>query len=223
MSLALDATGSPHLSYYNYEENFLKHACWTEKGWEIQVVDGISCTPNTSPAVLDSAGGWHIVCGGTERSLQYAYLNFGASQWIAETIGNGINPTLSLDTSGQPHVSYLGYTEAGDWVLQYAHKADNAWKTLTVNDMGEGGISELSLDMDTSGNPHLVYYKDWPESTLNYAHWTGTEWDIRIIDDSIGTLYVPALTAIRLDSSDRVHICYLDPLSNDLLYVRIEP
>jgi len=60
MSMALDSSGNPHMSYYDDTNNCLKYAQWTGSSWEIQTVEGGG--GSYSSLVLDSSGNPHISC-----------------------------------------------------------------------------------------------------------------------------------------------------------------
>jgi hypothetical protein len=69
------------------------------------------------------------------------------------------------------------------------------WYIYTVDGTkGSGGASSIALD--SRGNPHIAYHH-WQNGSLNYAHWNGTSWHLRVIDWVDNTGKTPS---IALDS-----------------------
>ncbi|MDW8064406.1 MAG: carboxypeptidase regulatory-like domain-containing protein, partial [Anaerolineae bacterium] len=74
MSLALDGTGNPHISYYDASNGALKYARWTGSGWEIQKVDAGGDVGQYTSLALDSAGNPHIsYYDASNGALKYAH------------------------------------------------------------------------------------------------------------------------------------------------------
>ena len=65
---------------------------------------------------------------------------------------------------------------------------------------------------DSNNNPHISYYEN-PNEDLKYAKWTGTDWQIEVVDSDgeVGTY-----TSIALDSNDLPHIIYYDETDGNL-------
>lgn len=66
--------------------------------------------------------------------------------------------------------------------------------------MGSAGF----LALDSHDNPHIIYITS--ASELMYARWTGTAWDLQIVDAS-GRVRGPCYLAV--DSNGTPHISYL--------------
>jgi len=99
-------------------------------------------------------------------------------------------PTLPIITTGQSSMPL------GDGVT---------WHIKTVD---ESDLSCVSLDVDSSGHPHITYYKrQGPEfhGDLKYAAWDGTDWQIETVDSGE---YTTGYACLALDGSGRAHISY---------------
>jgi len=86
-SIAVDSEGNPHISYYDYTNNYLKYAKWTGSTWTIQIVDSAgygNMNVYTSIAV-DSADNPHIsYYDVTHDYLKYA--KWTGSEWTIQTV-----------------------------------------------------------------------------------------------------------------------------------------
>jgi hypothetical protein len=177
-SIALDSYGYPHISYFSYNDfdnNILKYATWNGSSWDIETVDsdygGLFFGGWTSLA-LDSSGNPHIsYCLDSdyyEDDLQYAAWN--GSSWDIQVVDSGygdavgVNSSLALDSSGNPHISYYDYTNKD---LKYAAWNGSSWDIQTVD--SDGDVGEFtSLALDSSDRPHISYH-DNTNRDLKYA------------------------------------------------------
>jgi hypothetical protein len=108
-SLALDANGYPHISYYDYTNYNLKYAAWNGSTWNIQTVDNDLDVGEYSSLALDSSGNPRI----SYYDYWNGFLKYAAwtgSTWsiqLVDTSGDvGWYSSLALDASGYPHISY---------------------------------------------------------------------------------------------------------------------
>ncbi len=108
-SLALDASGYPHISYSGG-----RYAVWNGSSWDIQ-------TPGFNGSLaLDADGYAHIsYYDDTNDDVKYAAWN--GSSWDIETVDSagraGWHSFLALDASGHAHISYYDISNAD---LKYA-------------------------------------------------------------------------------------------------------
>ena len=117
-SLALDAQGNPHVSYYAAGK--LKHA-YKNGTWHTEMVDGQGDVGFYSSLALDAQGNPRISYWDVSRGrLKYAYKSGGWRTEVVDSKGKvGLYSSLALDAAGRPHVSYYDATTRS---LKYARR-----------------------------------------------------------------------------------------------------
>lgn len=203
-SLALDANGYPHISYYDSVNTALKYAFQDENGWHIQIIDSEGNVGARSSLGLDTLNMPHIsYSDDTNLALKYAYFN--GSNWSLETVDStGASPSnnsLAMDHNNLPHISY--YDAAQD-KPKYAYWTGSAWEIQTI-DLAYGG-QFTSIAVDSNNLPHIsILIKFYSIYHLRYAHWNGSAWDIQEVDsDNYAGIY----SSITVDENDRPVIAY---------------
>ena len=208
-SLALDNNGNPHITYFNNDTGFIKYTRRTESSWETQIVDKAGKAGLYPSLALDQSNCPHI----SYLDTSYGELKFAhwtGSAWDIQVVDSssftGYFTSLVLDSYGYPHISYYDLIY-GD--LRYARWTGISWEIQTVDSPAEGSLYTVgwytSLALDMNDNPHISYF-DENAVAVKYAHWTGTNWDIQVIDrtNALWTKY----TSIAVDSQNRPHITY---------------
>jgi len=118
--------------------------------------------------------------------------------------------SLALDRLDRPRISYTWVF--GSWPvfyshLKYAQWTGNSWNRQVVVDTGSIGWG-TSLALDNNDNPHIsynYYYYRSPNdqlSMLQYAKWTGSNWQISIV-----SMYDSHLS-LALDNGNLPHIAH---------------
>lgn len=215
--LALDSTNTPHVLYSKWSGGQLRYAVLTGSTWNVQTISQPSWVDSPGIAI-DKTGNIHIIFR-TNLILNYAKLV--GSSWTTETVEtagrNGYGSSLTTDSNGNPHISYVAYVEDGKEPLKYAKKSGSTWTIQTVD--SSGICFYTSLTLDSNGNPHISYsYKATQTSSdiiLKYAKWSGSAWNIQtVVSTNIGYF-----TSIVLDSNNNPQICY-DDYSGSLKYTK---
>jgi hypothetical protein len=188
-------------------------------GWLIQTVDPDPFTGGISLA-LDSVGNPHVsYIGYNENDFKHylKYASFVDSSWKIQTVVSlgipgysdslrSLDSHLSIDSHGNPHISY-----SDNGTLCYATWNNSTWNIQTIDTNEEYS----SLALDSSGNPHISYivspvffnasnYYIQNNSSLKYASWTGSKWNIDTIFSSNALLGI----SLALDSAGNPHISY---------------
>ena len=212
-SLAIDANGNPHISYYDGTNYDLKYTYKSGGTWYIETVDATDAVVWFTSLELDANGNPHIsYYDYTNGDLKYAYKSGGS--WYTETVDAmgdvGRYTSLAIDANGNPHISYYDHTN-GD--LKYAYKSGGSWNIETVDATGIVGW-DTSLELDANGNPHISYY-DNTNLDLKYTYKSGGTWYIETVD---ATGNVGQYTSLALDANGNPHISYSDVTNYDLKY-----
>ena len=242
-SIALDAGGYPHISYYDTTNEDLKYARWTGSAWDglaspagPDSVDTAGDVGGYTSIALDANGYPHISYrDATSGDLKYARWTGSAWDGLAspagpdsvDTAGDvGFYTSIVLDAGGYPHISYY---DATNGYLKYARWTGSAWDGLAGPagpdsvDTAESVGLYTSIALDAGGYPHISYY-DNTNSDLKYARWTGSAWDGLASPagpDSVDTAGVVGFdTSIALDAGGYPHISYYDATNGDLKYAR---
>jgi len=168
-SLALDASGSPRISYYDNNNIDLKYAwcesdCHMQDNWQSIKVDDADVW--SVSLALDNNGNPHIsyhdFSGGDD--LKYAWCESDChiqDNWQIVTVDEigsvGWSTSLALDNSGNPHISYVDFTNSA---LKYASCESSCgnqinWQTVTID---PGDVSRYtSIAIDSNGKIHISY------------------------------------------------------------------
>jgi hypothetical protein len=216
-SLALDASGNPHVSYFDNTNNDLKYARKSGGVWTIETADGAGSVGEYTSLALDASGNPHISYFNiSNEDIKYARKSGGV--WTIETPVSSLKDlaytSLALDASGNPHISYYDHTSTD---LEYARKSGAFWTRQTVDGSSSSVGLEPSLAVDASGNPHISYY-DLTNGNLKYAHKSAGVWVIETADGAASN--TGRFTSLALDASGNPHVSYYDLTFGDLKYAR---
>ncbi|MDH3328738.1 MAG: hypothetical protein OEM01_05840 [Desulfobulbaceae bacterium] len=164
----------------------------------------------------------HAVAFATDGTMYVAYggdnlylaKKPSGGSWAIETVDSdgavGQYPSLALDSSNRPHISYY---ERHDWKLKYAHWNGASWEVETVDNTGLTG-QYTAIALDSNDNPHISYH-DFTNKDLKYAHWDGSSWKLETVDSS-GSC--GQWSSIAVDIGGVPHIGYYDWQNNGLKY-----
>jgi hypothetical protein len=116
--------------------------------------------------------------------------------------------SIALDTNGTPHIAYSNFQD-----LKYANRASGGWQTGTIDDALKD-IDSVTLKIDASNAAH-VCYSDFYQ--LRFASNRSGSWivsDIGAAQTTPGNLNCN----LALDSAGKIHLSYIDPQADRLLY-----
>lgn len=220
-SLALDSNYRPHISYYDFSNDNLKHAWRTGGTWNIENVDtGGNVGWYTSIAV-DADNRIHIsYFDVTKGDLKYA--RYAGGSWTIRTLDNsgpgkaGMFTSIALESSGKPGIFY---TNGGVGELKFIHSttsnasrwSDPSLVSAYFRDVGQA----TSLALNTAGTP-FISYLDATVGYLKHARTYGPVWYRNYVrSDTINTgLY----SSIALSGEYSPHIAYYEQTKGNLWF-----
>jgi hypothetical protein len=208
-SLALDAAGLPHVSYYAVTSGDLRYASYNGTSWVTETVDSTGNVGQYTSLALDAADRPHISYHDVFGRLKYA--TYSGTTWMSTTVEGGEvgeYTSLALDAAGRPHISYYA---GGSFALKYAFYSGTTWLSETVDNGDVGGYTSLALD--AAGRPHISYH-DAGNYALKYATYSGTAW----VSETLGTNWDGYHTSLVLDAAGYPHISHYSSGSTTLIY-----
>ena len=164
---------------------------------------GGPCFRHTGPLFLRRRAGLLLVVlaatavGGTPTTAHAA--------WTIQTVQtaqfNGSGTALSVQPTGQVHLSYRG---AAGHSLKYATNAygSSPWSLSTVQTItGESTGQYSCIAVDSTGIIHVTFYNDYNHSVLYATNRSGT-WAIQDVESNPAK----ARSAVATDSANRAHV-----------------
>ena len=137
---------------------------------------------------------------------------------LAVNVGGTLVDSLRTP-DGAPIVVY--YSQI-DGAIKVAMLKDNDWVVENIYaysnkaDFGAGFApgNNLSIDLDSNGIPHMVFYDPSTESLI-YAFLSGSDWSISVIDDE----YNPGLyCSLKIFEGNVPHFAYYRAETGDLVH-----
>jgi len=207
-SLAVTASGQPHISYYDARHHTLKHAFKDGTTWVIETVDSAADVGQYTAIALDPTGNPHIsYYDATNGDLKYA--SWTGYAWVIETVDStgdvGQWTSLAFDGNGAPHISFYDVTNAA---LKYTRRTGSAWDIEVIDYAGDAG-KYSSLAVDQTGAAHIAYYKATGDKIL-YAQRPATGWTIQEIASGSQPSWTHQDVSLALDSSGNPHVSYCE-------------
>jgi uncharacterized protein (DUF2141 family) len=206
-SIAVDAAGKVHISYYDYQSKSLKYATNASGSWVISVIESGTVADENTSIAIDSKGKVHIAYEGPNGDLKYATNSTG--EWVIRTIDGGAwtgGPSLAIDSADNVHISYFYLT---NFDLKYATNKSGVWQTFVIVNGGVSGplpYYSSSIAIDKYNNVYITYYDDSPPDSIWYATNASGIWSTQKVDD-VGFLFGRDIS-IAIDSNNYVHIAY---------------
>lgn len=191
-ALVLDEQQYPHICYAAARE--LRYTKWNGSAWETMVV--------SNPESEKEDREWSAQASGSRR---------GQTPPVPPPPVTRCWPSLALDASGRPHISYEGNND-----LKYAYWDGSAWNIHTVDREAEV-VFYTSLVLGHNDHPHISYYAR-QDGSLRYAAWDGLSWRVQTVDaEGTAGFHSP----LALDSHGHPHISYLGDIGAvNLKYAR---
>ena len=211
-SLALNVSGHPRISYWDWTNGHLKYAAKTGGVWINETVDETKNTGEFSSLELDASGQPFISYYDSNQG-NLSFVTLIEDDWTRSTIDNGgvgRYTSLALDSAGNPAIAYQDLL---NMKLKYAGKNGGLWINETVDNSGNVGAYS-SLALDGTGNPAISYY-DAGHGSLRYATKSGGLWSCTTVDSTGNPGFY---TSLALDTSGNPGISYYDGVGRDLKF-----
>ena len=204
-SIALDGSGNPHIGYHG--EGKAKYAIWNGNSWDITAIANTDYNQSNETVImaLDSNNIPHFVFSDLSGGgLQYAVKD--SNGWNIERIdGGGESLSLALSDSGEPHLAYYKYDGAASaYDLIYAQHTVSGWISETLATISEDWDKDVSIRLDSLGQPHIAYFRSPFMVELVYAYKSGAVWT----SQTVQSLVDGGDVSLELDQSDLPHIVY---------------
>ncbi len=144
VSLALDSTEMPQVSYYDFTNRNLKYARRGGAGWQPETVDSTGDVGSHTSLALDAADHPHVSYHDyTDHKLKIAHHD--GVEWFTETVDDngetGRFTALGLDSAGQPHIAYYNET---DGALRHASDVPLAFQRRALAHLEEVRGTEMA-------------------------------------------------------------------------------
>jgi hypothetical protein len=231
-SIDLDkSTGYPSFTFSDSDANIgdLKYAYYNGEKWNWEYIErpvsGADCRRigYWSSFRFAPNGTAHVAYGNAHKNVWLVYATRENGDWkkeVIDTYDAGYEPSLAFNATGYPFIAYRSMAYAPSlayWVgsLKFAERGpDGQWKITTVDDAQNWGDTgrDLSLALDSRGNPHISYVNRNPhDGTNNGLRYTSRDssgkWTGESVDKSAGTDDNDR-TSLVLDASDKAYIAY---------------
>lgn len=178
----------------------------TEPLWRIERVVSSEAEFGNNGLEFDSSGDEHLIYK-RDSDDQLVYLRRDGSGWSSEDTGRTtIDNDFFLSDDDKPNLVTMEFTSGLTNVEIYHVSNSDGTNWIEGHILTDGSIFTLAGAIDSNDTVHVAY--NYADYDLGYASGTGAVWSTNDLDTSISDIDIG--TAITVDSSDTVHLVYLD-------------
>ena len=211
ISLVLDPTGYPHISYRG--DNRLRYARWDGATWHTETVDTTNWSGKGNSIDLDPTDNHYPCISYADMRSDLKFAHWDGLTWHSEWVdSNAAYTSLTIDPSGVARIAYrkiLSY----DVLLGHAWKTGSVWQVERVLYPATNYGAFSSIAIDISGNPRISCFCEI-DGDLLYARKNGT-WSVDRVD-YMGR--VGLYTSLALKNGVTPCMSYYDETNGDLKY-----
>jgi hypothetical protein len=150
-SIAVDSNNRPHIAYRFSNLPGLRYAWYDGATWIKTVVT--TNDPLWLSLAFDSHDTPYIAYSTVGSVIKLAW--YTDPSWQIETVAQGINPSLAIDSHDHPAIS--GFNTS-DLYPHYYYYDGSAWQSYTVTEDSKWVRSSLAFD--SYDQPHIAYNQD---------------------------------------------------------------
>ena len=231
-SLVVDSENNVHVVWESVilggtlNEHQISYKYWDalSNSWSsIEIISTESTNGAFTPDIaVDDNNNLHVVwadetnydSSGDDRDIFYKKWNASTSTWTTtDVVSTGssdysLNPDLSIDSSGNPHVVWVD-----DYEIFYSYWNDISSSWTSAEQISTAGIWSANtpdIDIDISDNIHVAFEQAGSEDmNLHYTMWNASisSWTTSV-DISIGIYFDAFNPSIDSDSKGNVHVTW---------------
>lgn len=246
-SVAVSATGTFYVAYYDATHGALRLAIGTAGSWDVQTVDDTGDAGRYASLLLTSTGapmiaysGWETNAMGEVHSqarvaLASSATPAAATDWTITRIGDGVSPCRQDFCGTGESCLASGACVASSGSCSPACTGDNVCVGGTCQATLPADYTEdllpgraLYTQLVATGSGFALVYYDRTAGNLYGVQATGTTWGTPFLidgygrnDPSVGDTGIGA--SISIDSNGLWHVTYVDGADEVLRYARINP
>lgn len=161
-SLALDASGTPQIAYYDGDDDDL---AFTKKGedWSKEIVDSQGDAGELPSMVIDGEGNPHIAYVSYASSIygHVKYAVYNGSSWRTEMVDNGGRPSLAMGADGS---IFILYYDSKEFKMAKRVDGDAAPAAPVLNISVDGSTVTMSWTSVNNATGYVLYYADYPNA-----------------------------------------------------------
>jgi hypothetical protein len=187
INMSLDNLGNPHIFYHDVGgDEGLYYAQWNGAAFQRSRLAGSNKAGQFSDSVFDTQGNLHLCYYDLNRlELRYTVKSVTSGAWLpAETADNnwengGLN-SISVDTSGRVHISYVGFY---GFQFKYATNRGGVWRTETIEGSTRANFFKgTAIQVDVAGFVHILTFTN-EKDYIQY--WSDTEAKVPLVDNDL--------------------------------------
>ena len=206
-SIAIDKSGSLHISYLDHTNETLRYATNMSGNWVFTTLDNAKYTGTTGSETdiqIDSKGAIHIVYPvqvSSKRALNHTTNASGS--WVTTTVtdtskNSGVWPSLALDGNDFAHISV--YRDEGSDIV-YITDSNGSWTNETVETTNNvGRYSQIAVD--SNDKIVIVYVRADGNNDIRWAHGNSGSWTKSMVATNMRASFL----SLGIDSNDDVHL-----------------
>ena len=202
-SIAVDSENYAHISYYDSFNKDLKYATNSSGGWDSSAIDTSGDVGAYTSIAVDSSDRIHISYDDDTNGV-IKYMTDASGAWIDSTVDTGSSSSLAVDPAGNPHIEYGS--------VKYAANTSGSWQTSVIDQSLSSYYNPHSVSSGSDSKVHACY--QW-NGLLTYVTDISGSW----VFDPIAGTENGTKCRIAVDSNDKVHLSYIDSVSEELMYV----